>query len=145
MSADIVDVGFGVRVLHAGKDGWGVVDDAAEEADLYADMDKAILFAREIALEKVAERVLDQDAEIARLRELLKDIAAVHVNILRGNIAMTREQAQHIAGATDYDSLRAEVEALRARVAEQDEHCLRLGEEISHLRDGARGLGERGG
>ena len=68
MSADIVDVGFGVRVLHAGKDGWGVVDDAAEEADLYADMDKAILFAREIALEKAAERVLDQDAEIARLR-----------------------------------------------------------------------------
>ena len=40
--------------------------------------------------------------------------------------------------------LRAEVEALRARVAEQDEHCLRLGEEISHLHDGALGLGERG-
>ena len=73
MSADIVDVGFGVRVLHAGKDGWGVVDDAAEEADLYADMDKAILFAREIALEKAAHACPHGDS--CNPGEMHKDMA----------------------------------------------------------------------
>lgn len=46
----------------------------------------------------------------AKLRDGLSDPAAVHANILRGEIALTRSDALHIAGATDYDLMR---EAMR--------------------------------
>jgi hypothetical protein len=45
--------------------------------------------------------ILDLETALARIAELeaaLKDSATIHSNILRGDIALTKEQAIHIAG-----------------------------------------------
>jgi septal ring factor EnvC (AmiA/AmiB activator) len=44
-----------------------------------------------------------------------KDPATMHLNLLRTGI-LTREQALHLAGATDYDALKARAKAAEARV-----------------------------
>lgn len=59
--------------------------------------------------------------ELAETKAALADPKTVHANILRGTIALTRDQALHIAGATDYDSLRAEVEQLTETLNNQSE------------------------
>jgi hypothetical protein len=55
-----------------------------------------------------AERIV-QDAIDARVGELMETLRThpntVHLNILRGQFLLTREQALHIAGATDYDEI----------------------------------------
>lgn len=49
---------------------------------------------------------------IDTLLAVFSDPASVHLNILRGIIPLSRMNALHIAGATDYDALKAEVERL---------------------------------
>lgn len=60
----------------------------------------------------ITDYVATLRAEMAKL----DDCNAVHANILAGKLKLTREQALHIAGATDYDSLREEIEAKQARI-----------------------------
>ena len=57
--------------------------------------------------------------EIASLKHALSDPAAVHINILRGTIPLSRANAIHIAGLpADVDKQLAENAALRATKAE---------------------------
>jgi len=51
------------------------------------------------------------------LMAMLKQPGCLHMNILRGLFPLTRAEALHIAGATDYDALRAEVARLRTTLA----------------------------
>ena len=60
-------------------------------------------------------------AEIVALREraeraefVLSDPAAFHLHALRNNV-LSRMNALHIAGATDYDSLKARADAMQER------------------------------
>ena len=47
------------------------------------------------------------DAAIAELMDTLRTHpTTVHTNVLRGQFLLTRAQALHIAGATDYDQLK---------------------------------------
>lgn len=49
-------------------------------------------------LDKLIERASRAEAALEALQVALKDSAAVHINILRGDIALTKAQAIHIAG-----------------------------------------------
>lgn len=51
------------------------------------------------------------DAAIAELMETLRTHpTTVHTNVLRGQFLLTRAQALHIAGATDYDQFKEAIE-----------------------------------
>lgn len=48
------------------------------------------------------------------LWSMLKQPGVLHLNILRGLLPLARVDALHLAGATDYDTLKAALEAARA-------------------------------
>lgn len=55
--------------------------------------------------EEIIQRAID--AAVAELMEMLRTHpTTVHLNVLRGQFLLTRAQALHIAGATDYDQLK---------------------------------------
>ncbi len=65
----------------------------------------------------LVKRVSKAEAEVQRLREELADPAKVHASILRGTIALTKEQAIHIAGLpADIAAIIAERDALKEQV-----------------------------
>lgn len=53
------------------------------------------------------------NAKVDALLAVFSDPASIHLNILRGIIPLSRMNALHIAGATDYDTLLAEVRQRR--------------------------------
>jgi len=66
------------------------------------------------AVSNIARELIERRNELAALKSALSDPAAVHSNILRGTIAMSRTDAIHIAGLpADVDKQLAEIAALR--------------------------------
>jgi len=55
----------------------------------------------------------DIAALLVQLSDELDAIHAVHINILRGMIQLSRMNALHIAGATDYDTIVARINDIR--------------------------------
>jgi len=74
-----------------------------------------------------AERIV-QDAIDAMASDIMETMRihpnTVFLNVLRGQFLLTREQALHIAGASDYDQLKADQ---AARVAEATERARMAG------------------
>lgn len=58
------------------------------------------------------------NAKVDALLAVFSDPASIHLNILRGMIPLNRMNALHIAGATDYDTLKAENARLRDVLAD---------------------------
>lgn len=71
----------------------------------------SLCLAQEIAAKN--ERLTD---ELAELKAILSDSKSVHLNILRGTIQLTKEQALHIAGA----------DGLKERITELEKDSARL-------------------
>lgn len=74
---------------------------------------------------KLIERIARLEAENRRVRESLSDSATVHVNILRGTIALTKAQAIHIAGLPadieqKVEQLEEQVRKLSAPVSDEE-------------------------
>lgn len=68
---------------------------------------------------------------LADVEAWLKDSTAMHSNILRGDIALTREQAIHIAGLPA--DIEAQLVAANRKIAEQEQLLNRCREDINRM------------
>lgn len=89
------------------------------------------LEAMYLATKEIADGLASQLDEWKRCAT---DPQCTHTNILRKTIALTREQALHIAGATDYDNLSETVQRLERENAELIEQLSCESMEVEQLR-----------
>lgn len=102
-----------------------------QEQKLHQEWRAATLAEQSKVTQLVAEKamlIFDRDQLRAKLA-LLTDPAAVHVNILRGDLPLTKAQAIHIAGLPadmeqELERLRAEVERLNEALQQAAKDCL---------------------
>jgi len=86
----------------------------AEQIDRIKEQANAMIHEQGLSM---SAQIGELEAENAKLKAILYDENALHINLLRGNeIRLSREKCLHLASATDYDALKEENAKLKARV-----------------------------